>query len=271
MPLAEAERDRGGHEGAADRDQPARARVGAPQPAARAARRARPRSRSRAASRPGRRATRRAAAAARCRRRRGHRRRHRRRRPAPPPAPAAARRPGRPGARGRCSRGSARGCCCRSCPRPTGASRRGQRDTASGHAPPTATIAAPPASAGAAPRSPARRHPQPCRGDPGTTSSAAPILASKPRPTHTPASTIQRVRPSSSARTTHHSAAVQQRIEQRVRVVVAEDGDRDRRRGEGQAGHEAGRAAEAPAGEVVDQRDRRDAHERLRHQDGQRL
>ena len=39
--------------------------------------------------------------------------------------------------------------------------------------------------------------------------SAAAIFASKPRPTQTPASTSQRVRPSSSPRTRHHSAATQ--------------------------------------------------------------
>ena len=45
---------------------------------------------------------------------------------------------------------------------------------------------------------------------PGTTSSAAAIFASKPSPTLTPASTIQRARPSSSPRTVNQSAAVQQ-------------------------------------------------------------
>src|SRR5436190_1474772 len=40
----------------------------------------------------------------------------------------------------------------------------------------------------------------------GTTRSAAAILASKPSPTHTPDTTTQRVRPSSSARTIAHNA-----------------------------------------------------------------
>jgi len=48
---------------------------------------------------------------------------------------------------------------------------------------------------------------------PGTTTSATSIFVSKPRPTHTPAATSQRVlaRPGaeSNARTVHHSAATQ--------------------------------------------------------------
>ncbi len=77
-----------------------------------------------------------------------------------------------------------------------------------GHAPPTTTIAAPPhANALAAamrPRGAIHSH---AATIPGTTSSAAPIFVSKPRPTATPAPTIQRVRPSCSARTVNHSAA----------------------------------------------------------------
>ena len=55
MPLADAERDRAGEEGAADGDQPAGARVGAAQPRGDDQRRCRRPARSRAASRPGRR------------------------------------------------------------------------------------------------------------------------------------------------------------------------------------------------------------------------
>jgi hypothetical protein len=47
---------------------------------------------------------------------------------------------------------------------------------------------------------------------PGTTISATAIFVSNPRPTSAPDSTSQRVRPSSSARTSAHSAPVQQRI-----------------------------------------------------------
>ena len=59
--------------------------------------------------------------------------------------------------------------------------------------------------------------------------------------------------------------------QQRVGVVVARDRDRDRRRGEREAGDEAGRAPPQAAREVVDERDRRDAHQRLRHEQAQRV
>ena len=82
-----------------------------------------------------------------------------------------------------------------------------------GQAPPTTTIAAPPASswrtAVQRPRGATHRY---AATIPGTTSSAAAIFASKPSPTATPARTTQRVPPSSSARTMHHSAATQHRI-----------------------------------------------------------
>ena len=54
--------------------------------------------------------------------------------------------------------------------------------------------------------------------------------------------------------------------EQHVRVVVARDRDRDRRQRQHGAGHEPARAAEAPPREVIDEADRRDAHQRLRHE-----
>ena len=59
--------------------------------------------------------------------------------------------------------------------------------------------------------------------------------------------------------------------QQRVRVVVA--GDRDDHRGQRQrqAGEGPGGAAEAAAGQVVEEADRGDPHQRLRHQDRQRV
>ena len=94
-----------------------------------------------------------------------------------------------------------------------GRSAAGVSATSSGHAPPTATIAAPPASSwrSATSRPRGAIHSQ-AATIPGTTSSAAAILVSKPRPTQTPASTIQRVRPSCSPRTVAHRAPTQQRI-----------------------------------------------------------
>jgi hypothetical protein len=98
---------------------------------------------------------------------------------------------------------------------------------------------------------------------------AAAIFVSNPRPTQTPASSSQRARPSSSPRTTSHRAATEQRtssasgllcreIATAIGVVASASGD------------EAGQAAEAPAHEVVDERDRRHAHQRLRHEHAQR-
>src|SRR4051794_15845218 len=84
----------------------------------------------------------------------------------------------------------------------------GVRATITGQNAPATSIAAPPA---ANPR-------QRLRGaahshatvSAGTTSSAAPILASKPSPTQAPATTGQRTRPSSSPRTMAHSAPTTQ-------------------------------------------------------------
>ena len=55
--------------------------------------------------------------------------------------------------------------------------------------------------------------------------------------------------------------------QQRIGVVVARDGDRDRGDREHEAGDEAGGAPPQAARQVVDQRHRRDAHERLGHED----
>ena len=106
---------------------------------------------------------------------------------------------------------------------------------------------------------------------PGTTISATAIFASKPRPTsaprqHQPAGAPVLERPDE--RPQRAGAAQDQ---QRVGVVVARDRDRDRREREHQAGDEAGAAPEAPAHEVVDERDGRHPHQRLRHQDRERV
>ena len=57
--------------------------------------------------------------------------------------------------------------------------------------------------------------------------------------------------------------------QQRVGVVVARDRDCDRRGGEREARDEAGRAAPQAARQVIDEPDRRDAHQRLRHEQAQ--
>ena len=59
--------------------------------------------------------------------------------------------------------------------------------------------------------------------------------------------------------------------EQLVRVVVARDGDCGRGDGERQAADEPGETAEAPADEVVDEHRGRDAHQRLRHEQAERV
>ena len=59
--------------------------------------------------------------------------------------------------------------------------------------------------------------------------------------------------------------------QQRVGVVVARDRDGDRRQREHEPGDEAGAAAEAAAHEVVGQRDRPDPHQRLRHEERERV
>ena len=91
-----------------------------------------------------------------------------------------------------------------------GRSAAGVSHISSGQASPTTLIAAPPASSWrtAAPRPRGATHSH-AAAIPGTTSRAAAIFASKPSPTHTPDSTSQRVRPSSSPRTRHHTAAVE--------------------------------------------------------------
>ena len=102
---------------------------------------------------------------------------------------------------------------------------------------------------------------------PGTTISAAPIFASKPRPTQT-AGADQPLRGAVLQRPDEApERADAAEDEQRVRVVVA--GDRDDHRGQRQreAGDGPGRAAEAAARQVVEEPDRGDAHQRLRHQD----
>jgi hypothetical protein len=57
-----------------------------------------------------------------------------------------------------------------------------------------------------------RRRPQPRGGERRHDEQRGGIFVSNPSPTATPASTSHRVRPSSSARTTNHSAATEHRI-----------------------------------------------------------
>ena len=78
-----------------------------------------------------------------------------------------------------------------------------------GQARPTTVIAAPPAAAAGRTDAPRGANHSHAAAIAGTTSSAAAILVSKPRPTATPARTSQRVRPSSNARTIAHTAAAQ--------------------------------------------------------------
>src|SRR3954462_14930330 len=92
-------------------------------------------------------------------------------------------------------------------PETHGRSAAGVSQTSTGQASPTIAIDAPPASSGSGLRV-THSH---AAAMPGTTSSAAPILVSKPRPTHTPANTSQRVLVVSSARTVHHNAPTEHR------------------------------------------------------------
>ena len=91
-------------------------------------------------------------------------------------------------------------------PETQGRSAAGVSHMSSGHASPTTAIAAPPASSG---RTLRLTHSH-ASTMPGSTSSAAAIFASKPRPTMTPDHTSHFVRPSSSPRTANHTAAVTQ-------------------------------------------------------------
>ncbi len=90
-----------------------------------------------------------------------------------------------------------------------GLSDAGVNHTSTGHASPTTVMAAPASpswrTATMRPRGAIHSH---AAASAGTTSSAAPILASNPSPTHTPDSTSQRVRPSSNPRIRNQTAAV---------------------------------------------------------------
>ncbi len=94
-----------------------------------------------------------------------------------------------------------------------GRSRAGVSITSSGQAPATTSIAAPPASswriAARRPRGAIHSHASTIAG---TTTNATSIFVSKPSPTATPASTSQRVRPSSNPRTANQTAATQQSV-----------------------------------------------------------
>ena len=136
--------------------------------------------------------------------------------------------------------------------------------TSSGHAPPATISASPPPSRPRTRlRGAAHAH---ATARAGTTSSAAPILVSKPSPTqrareHHPAHAPVLQGPHRRPQRAHDA-----QDQQRVRVVVARDGDRDRRQRQHRTRDEPARAAEAPRDEVVDEPDRRDAHQRLRHE-----
>ena len=142
----------------------------------------------------------------------------------------------------------------------------------SGHAPPTTTIAAPPASSWRSAVEPAaRRDPQPGRGDRGHDEQGGAHLrleaeadahAREDDPARAPV--LQR------AHEAPQGADAAQR-QQRIGVVVARDRDGDRRDGEHESGDEAGRAPPKAAREVIDERDRGDAHERLGHEDAPRM
>ena len=176
-----------------------------------------------------------------------------------------ARRPGRTAGRGRCSRRSATRCCCRSCRRSTAGRRPGVSHMSSGQASPTAAIAAPPATSCRGRRARAERptaRPRRARARRAAPPPSSP--RSRDRRRRRPARSSASARPRARARrTTGRGAAEHQ---QRVRVVVARDRDGDRRQHERQAGDEAGRAAEPPPRQVVGERDGRDAHQRLRHE-----
>ena len=118
----------------------------------------------------------------------------------------------------------------------------------------------------------ARRDPQPGRArSPARRRARRSIFVSKPRPTATPLSTSQRVRPSSKRAHGEPDRRDAQQRQQLVGVVVARHRDRDRRRREREAGDRAAEAAEAPAHEVVDEDDARHPHQRLRNEDRERV
>ena len=138
---------------------------------------------------------------------------------------------------------------------------------------PTATIAAPPASSWPIARQAAARgDPQVRRRDRRARRGARRPSSSRSRGRRdTPDRISQRVRPSSSARTTNHSAATQHRMSSASGLLWREIAT--------VIGVVAStRPATKPAArpnrrrdEVVDERDGRDAHQRLRHEQAQRV
>ncbi len=144
--------------------------------------------------------------------------------------------------------------------------------TSAGQAPPTISIARPPDEQLAQRAQPAaRRHVQVGERDARDDAKRDEHLRLKAQPDadagqHEPAraSVFERAHREPQRR----DAAEDQ---QHVGVVVARDRDRDRRQRQRQPGDEAAEAAEAPPHEVVDQRDARDAHQRLRHEHAQRV
>ena len=143
----------------------------------------------------------------------------------------------------------------------------GVRASSSGQAAPTATAA--PVNAATWPmaaRSPRGAIQRYAATMPGTTISATAILVSKPRPTATPLSTSQRVRPSSSARTQNHTAATEHSTSSASGLLWRETATAI---GVSASTSPATVPAARPNGapdQVVDQGDRGGAHQRLRDQ-----
>ena len=192
-------------------------------------------------------------------------------RPGPARWPTVGRRPGP----GRCSRRSATRCCCRRCRRSTAGRPPGSASRATARRRRRRPSPAPPASSWrnavrrARQVSPQRLHIQ-ASAIPGTISSATPIFVSNPSPTQTPHSTSHCVRPVSSARTRAPQRRHAAQDQQLVGVVVARDRDGDRGDRERRPATNPATRPNAPR-QVVDQRDGGDAHQRLGHQDAQRM
>ena len=188
---------------------------------------------------------------------RSRRRRRPRRRPA--------RRPGRRAGRGRCSRGSARQMLLSDVPEIHGRDgRRRQRDQQRPRAPgrPPSRRRRPPARAsGCAARPTPRR-----RSSPGRRAAPRPSWPRSRGPRTAPASASQRTRPSSNARTSAHSAPTTHSTSSMSgllwRATATAIG----------VSASTAPATKPPARpkrrrvEVVDEPDRRDAHQRLRHE-----
>ena len=222
------------------------------------------RARSRAATRPGRRGRTAAAGTVRWRRRTGAAA------TAPPrPARRTARR--RPPAEP-FSRRSATRCCCRLCRRSTAVGRRRERDEQRPRSrrPPPSRRRRRVADASRSARAPAAASRSRPSAIPGHDHQRDAHLRLEPEPDGTPLTTSQRVRPVSSARSGEPNRGHGAQHEQLVGVVVARDGDGDRRGRQRQPGDEP---ADRPKRrrEVVDEHDRDDPHQRLRDEHAERM